>query len=261
MESFRYKCYQTLNNTFGRVDSIVECIELAIRDLLDKADKSDNFDSYIQEIASKNKIKVNTVSAESLKVRASQLHLLNVYQQFEGYLIELKKELPFEVKLDNGEDSLLKRMLAALNHQDTISHQEIEILEYYRNIRNTFMHPTIESTKYDKACERLREKLEVQTTGLEKYNAPNKYKEIMFDDFILFTKVAKDVAEKMCTVARPSNEQIAEMLKQTKYYSRLNKYKKNQKRYAKALETLCRCEYSINKEDSKQLLAILWALA
>jgi hypothetical protein len=36
--------------------------------------------------------------------------------QFEAYLVDLKIEIPFDINLGGGDESLLKRMLSALNH-------------------------------------------------------------------------------------------------------------------------------------------------
>ena len=262
MKSFRYKCYQSLYTTFGRVDSIVECIELSIRDFLNRSEDHSNFDKYIEERAEQNNIRVNTVNVEHLKVRSSQLHILNVFQQFEGYLIDLKKEIPFKIKLDEGNDSLFKRMLKALDDSEgLISQIEIDIVEYYRNIRNIFMHQEIESGKYDKKAERIRMIIQNKNDELKKYSAPNKYEELQFDDFILFTKISKDIAAKLCVVGCPSAKEIANFIRASKYYSRLNKYRNNKDRFERAAETLCRCEYSLDKTDSKEVVNELWALA
>jgi hypothetical protein len=223
---------------------------------------SGDFNGYVEKRANENNIKVNTVSVEHLKTRSSQLHILSVYQQFEGYLIDLKKEIPFSLDLDNGNESLLKRMLKALNDSDKVVSQiEIDILEYYKNIRNVFMHPDIDDTKYDQISERIKNSVSGSYQALNRYEAPNKYNELNFDDFILFTKVAKDVAEKLCIVACPSAIEIAELIRKTDSYRGLNKYRNNRVRFGTAAETLCRCEYSINKEDSKDIVDNLWALA
>lgn len=255
MTSFRYKCFQNLLETFGAVDAIVECIELSVRELLRQAEKHDDFDAYISKKASINNINVNTVCAKSLKSRACQLHILNVHQQFELYLDNFKKENPQISALpDNNKESTLKRTLKAVgNDSGLISQLEIDIMEYYKNIRNVFMHPEINKNKHDSSAYTIKNKLK-SDKNLKKYSAPNPYVSLEFDDFILFTKVAKDIAEKLCILGVPSIENIAAMVQLSIHFKKLRKFKNNQKRLENSLATLCRCEYSISRTDAEEIV-------
>jgi hypothetical protein len=45
-----------------------------------------------------------------------------------------------------------------------------------------------------------------------KLNAPNVYSAVEFDDFILFTRVVKQLAQGLCQSARPTDEEIVKMI-------------------------------------------------
>lgn len=46
-------------------------------------------------------------------------------------------------------------------------------------------------------------------------SAPNEYIAIGFDDFVLFARVTKKIALRLCSVARPTDQQIMNMLDET----------------------------------------------
>lgn len=256
MSTFKFKCYQSLLDSFGKVDAIVECIELAIRDFEKSAKLSDNYKEYILQKSNEHNVKVNDVQFRELRIRSAQLHILNVYQQFEDYLESFRDEHPDSKDWKYPKDSkgLFLDILCNLNgDKSIISKAELDIIDYYRLMRNIFMHPEISSTKYDSKANKIIPLIKEDET-LSKLNAPNVYLELDFDDFILFTRAVKKVAHKLCIVGRPSNEQIADTIKKRVNFK---KYKDNSKRMKNALLTLCRCEYSMNEKEATEIVNIL----
>lgn len=256
--TFRYKCYLTNRKIFGEIDAIVECVELSVREFSRQVQKADDPEGYIVDMARQNGVRVNTVKFPDLHQRTSCLHILNVYQQFDVFLNEFKREASgISLSSEQGNESLFMQILGCLDNVDgLVSELEIEILEYYREIRNIFMHGDVRPDK----AERRRKKMAGidQSDGiLEKYDAPNCYENIQFDDFVLFTKVAKDVEKKLCILARPSNDQIAELLRETRGYRSAQKLKTNPERMRRALIQLCATEYALSKGEADEIVRIL----
>lgn len=255
---FKYKCYQDLLLTFGRVDAIVECIELSVKMFIHEMEKHDDFEKFIIKKSKKHGIHVDTVDVEEFKLRASQLHIINVYQQFEGFLHDLLSESSFPLPPKDEDKSLFMNLLHELkkkNRNIPIKQIEVDIVEYYRYVRNSFMHPKIERGKYDSRAKKIRKKVS-KNSDYKKFKAPNVYGSISFHDFILFTKVAKDIAGKLCVLISPSDAKIADLVKKTPGFKRLNRFKNNKNdisRYRKALVNFCISEYNMSNVSSAKV--------
>ncbi len=68
-------------------------------------------------------------------------------------------------------------------------------------------------------AEELRSRVH-ESAGYERLLAPNEYAAIGFDDFVLFTRVTKQIGLRLCRVARPTDQEIAEMLSATEDHRR-----------------------------------------
>ena len=72
---------------------------------------------------------------------------------------------------------------------------EIEVADYYRQVRNGFAHTGAEGG-VRRNVDALRKLVEQQGDSFSRLAAPNLYPGIEFDDFILFTRVVKQLALK-----------------------------------------------------------------
>jgi hypothetical protein len=125
---------------------------------------------------------------------------------------ELRGEL---IQRSDGE-SLLKSTLTSLiggydKGVKAVGRFEVDVAEYYRLVRNGFAHAGAEGAAR-KDVDALRKLVEKQGDSFSRLNAPNLYSEIEFDDFILFTRVVKQLANKLCQAARPTNPDIVQMV-------------------------------------------------
>lgn len=93
-EGFTYPCYRDLKSNLGRLDSIVECNELAVRRLIRAVSCSKQSDVYINKISKKYEIKVNTVEIPSMQTHVAQLYGVTVYQQIEEFFEKCRQEHP-----------------------------------------------------------------------------------------------------------------------------------------------------------------------
>lgn len=229
---FRLVCRNKFYNNLGQFDAICEFTEVAVRDFVSNNKHDHNFNIYLDEKASQHNIKVNSVKQSFYKNRIAQSYILSVYQAFELYLREFKVEQSNlynkSWKLSDSSDSLLFKIIDEVSSievaKKTIGEFRIGIYEYYRVIRNKYSHEIIKDTKIKKAYNEI---LKFKTEILLNYpnlNAPNTFNTICFDDFILFSRVVKDIADGLCELITPdSKELFIEYYKRNKKFNKFNK--------------------------------------
>ncbi len=121
---------------------------------------------------------------------------------------------------------------------------EYDVIEYYRFIRNNFIHALgKESNKFESQI-----KQKIKTTKYNLLSAPNKFNEMKFDDFILFTRAIKKLAKLFNHHYKLTNSQIIESIKQN-HKSKLNKFSNNYKRKRNLIKQLLKIDYNIFDEN------------
>lgn len=277
--NFIFQAYRILKKALGRFDAVVECNELAIREFLSIAENSENPSGYLEQISRKHNIAVNDIELDLWQVRAAHFYILSVYQQFEEFLENFRIEHPASEswdyrktqKEDHKQETLFMSILRNIGTKDHIENKRIigayriDIYEYYRLVRNRFMHTEIKDKKlYNKLVEikkdyasLIKEKYKVET-------APNDYEKISFDDFILFTRVVKDIVLQLCHIAKPSDKEIAEMIivmdqmgDDNIKLKNLKKFKNNLDRLNNALLTLLHNLYNLDRKEAQPIVEII----
>lgn len=262
---FRYKSYYNLKNNLGRFDILIEVNEISLREFITNAVSSENPINYVKSLSEKHSIKVDTVDFEELQLRISQLYILSIFQQFEEFLENYRDEHPGRNEWEYIKDKTLFdniliniagsfqegiKLLGSLNY---------ELFDYYRLVRNKFLHTEIDTKKIDNKAQLLFPKTQ---TNLDycKLNAPSIYNELSFDDFILFSRVCKKIAEKFCDIGKPTESEMIDIIKHIYH----KKYKKelitvlaksnNKKRLLNSLKTILRIEHGLTPVEAEKSL-------
>ena len=89
-----------------------------------------------------------------------------------------------------------------------IGEPNIELFDYYRIIRNKYVHEHISQEKIEKAYKEITKQKTNLSSLYPKLNAPNKFTKISFDDFIIFTRAVKTISKGLCKLIKPKSEQI-----------------------------------------------------
>ncbi|SDN74002.1 hypothetical protein SAMN05518871_107101 [Psychrobacillus sp. OK028] len=146
-------------------------------------------------------------------------YIVTVYQSAELFLQDYKDE---HCKL-SGENwtyntDMGGRLSQAIRNTDSSYKYEndlcYKLFEYYRYIRISITHPDVK-----KDLDTLHKGLIESESEIKmkfKITAPNKKDDLCFDDFILFTKVVKEIGKLLCELAEPTPVEIIQFVAKKK---------------------------------------------
>lgn len=266
---FRFLSARNLQMNLGRIDATVECTELAVREFISNSMADDSPETYIEGLSERHGIRVNSVDFNLLKVRVSQLYIISVYEQAEGFLEDFRAEHPRSLMWKYEEnDDLFKRVLKNVGSdfnqaKQAVGTLEVNLFDYYRKVRNRFVHPEIDESKNDNKVPELKTQVKLNP-NYQKLNAPNVYEKICFDDFILFTRILKHISKSLCIASKPNDKEISDAAKKllesgksTLKLQKLKGLKNNPKRARNSVESFLRELYGLNREESAPIIEIL----
>ena len=264
MSSFQFNSSLKLRKTLGRFDAVVEIIELAIRELKSKIGRTDNFANCLNHLCSEHGIQVNQFDREGVSNRAGHFYIVSVYQQFESYTDSLRQEFPGEWDSRNHGESLTDWFFRVLPFSSKELNADIPnepsklrqtIIEHYRIVRNIFAHGVEESKLED--THTLLQEQEVEIKRLYSTAAPSLYRQINFEDFVLFTKTAKDLAARINVLVEPTPEDVVESLfwldenpDSEVFLSRMKRFSNNESRLKKSLRELLKSQFGLIASDA-----------
>ena len=278
LSMYKFHSYVKLKERLGLFDAIVECNELAIRELLFNIENSTSKNEYIKELSLRHKIKVDTFNTQALTSRIRQFYILSAYQQADQFLDEFRQEhkstcLSQWGDKNTGEADLdyVLRTLAenVTKGKKLIGEENYAAYQYYRKIRNRFAHSENDDESVDKDLPKVVEFSEFYKTRYSLSNVPNIYKNISFDDFLLATSVIKNIAQTFCYIFKPSNDLIAKKIKiqiaeekasgkKTLEFKEINKVKNKPDRYLNAVNQYLRTHFGIFSHfDTQEIIEFL----
>jgi hypothetical protein len=266
--TFRFIAYHDLKRTLGQINAVVETAELAMRSFTSQARLAPSTDVFVRQMSKTHGVKVDTLDLPASTRQMNHFYIVSVHQHFESFLKGFKKEYPQNTWLDSDDNSLLKNVLSSFaprNYNEmieSIGRLELDIVDYYRNVRNAVAHGdnknSVQSTL------KLRSRVQDPTTVYTRLSAPNPFAQTDFDDFILFTRAVKHVALALCSVARPTDRQIAGMILLGDPAGRpgidleaLEKKKRNPGTFRSALGTLLRIRYGLDRREAQPIIELL----
>jgi len=251
---FRSPAYRALIKTLGESDAVVEWIEVGVREL--QHIKIYKGFSAVNELAKMHEVCVNLIDFKDLRSRCARLQILAVYQQIEYFLEAFRKTHPRKVDYSAQSDGdRLSRTLSAFKITSReVGQLEVDIFQYYRLARNLIMHdPEGDQRKtHERKCKDLQ--TQVQQSSYQTLSAPNVIEELCFDDFVLFTRVGKQLASNLCQVTNPTDNELVEYaLNDTTLIKKIKSLSNNRKRCINLAACFLREKFSVSDERSKTL--------
>ena len=178
-------------NELGYVNATNQYIELSVK--MTEKDYKAIIESDLQRLAKKVNLNVS-ILAEDYMCRISKSYIVNVNSCFENFLKSFK-HLPgsptniTKIAKTNEDDWLKWTLNVAFSNVEKDLNNDIVICEYYRLIRNCIVHNGASTAA-------LKNKYAlIKTTNNSKLNAPNSLDALTFDDQVLFSRAAYNVAK------------------------------------------------------------------
>lgn len=255
---FRFQAYVTLKRRLGEYDAIVEFTELAVRDLLNRDE--------LAVASSKHGIRVdsNQIFRDSLFVsRRTQFYILSVYQQAELFIDELLEDLPQgrEWKESSNtarrdDEAQLTWLLRAMKTSGLNDFSDgfavlVSLFDYYRLVRNAFMHEGQETRALSEKYRKLGE-VASNIADME-LSFPKKYDQLDFNDFLSFTRVVKSIAIELCKCLKPDLPILIKHCFSRSHYG-LKQYLGNDERFARACITLLQRRFNLTVGEIQYLI-------
>lgn len=260
--AFRLNCVSELYKNLGRFDAIGEFTEVAIRDFIHQANKSSNFDNFLQEKSNQHNICVNTIDQSVYRARISHSYILSVYQTAELFIHQFRDEhidlYNNTWTLDDTKDNLLIKTIRKISAVSPatahIGVHRLSIFNYYRVVRNKYSHDRISEIRVDQEFQNINQfRTQIQTDypGLL---APNNFDNISFDDFILFSRTIKDIAFRLNDLITPKNEQLKDYYIRKEFFKELNE---NPLRKTNALKGHMLSNFGIENDQANIIINLL----
>lgn len=261
--AFRLNCLIEFNKRLGEFDAIVEFTELSVRHFISSAEEKGDFKKYLTDQASKHHIIVNDVNQLIYRSRISQSYIISVYQSTELFLNNFIREhnelKEHNISKDFNKVDLLtgitRQLTKNYNSKSKIESFQFEVFDYYRLVRNKYSHPDLDHRDLDKKHNDLL-KFADEIKGLNpKLNAPNKFDDMSFDDFLLFTSIVKNIAYDLVQLIKPTDDELKN------YYLSKNKFTKlndNLDRKNNALMGDMLSTFGIEGDQAKKIIDLLY---
>lgn len=203
-EAYRPRSLKSLKVSLGEIDAALEWIEVGIRRLERFHRKGRN--AALQRAADIEGVRVTEFDRQHIRRSWAELQVVAVQSHVEAFLVGLLRERGQNKSgIEDGE-SLLNYVARTLKVVLTNDAKVCAgILEYYRAIRNDAVHSGGRHTKPVRPDD-LRARL--GGTQYRHLAAPNPGDQLSFDDFVLFTRAAKDFAESLVGAIAPDDESV-----------------------------------------------------
>lgn len=259
---FRFPCYRDLKRQLGELDALSECVELATRELVARAGATPDQHAYLGTQSEHHGIRVNKLDVPSIRPHLARMYILTVHQCLEDFLLRMQDEHPggrhwdMDDKADRPREDRATKIARAVRFKHTLA---FEICQHYRAIRNATMHPSARAKLLasGETATALQEQVN-RDPSLQRLDAPKGYDAVTFDDFVLFSRSAKTLAEELCKAAQPTDDEMADdVTTMTKKLA--GKLAKNPRRLAKARSGFLRTKYSLSEAEADRIVSGLLA--
>ncbi|ACB28310.1 hypothetical protein [Methylobacterium radiotolerans] len=264
---FIFKSYRQLVRSLGAVDGLGAGLTVATKEFekqISSIQPTTQQLPHALSIATAHNVSTAYIDMTSLSPHLSQLLIVATYQQTEFFLTNFRKEQKtlgrqWRDRAD-GEillDYILSCLPQGLNRNIVrIWKERYQLIEYYRHVRNGFVHATINraslANEYNKVSSLIP--YVQHHYGL---TAPNAYGSLTFDDHMLFTRLTKYIATDLCRIGAPSTGiEIVNMLFSDEYVSLISSLiqrKGDEPQLKKSLRGRLRADFNYNLKIYPQI--------
>ena len=243
--------YNKFKQDLGVSDAINEYIEVLLRQF----ENSFHDESSFQKIALGFGIRVNDVLPQVAICKIREYYIVSVFQVFEEFLNQLYsflREYGVYYEDKDPSTSMLKHIhlrLMGMRRTSETSYLYYSICDYYRFVRNLCAHAD-NINKVQNAYQKLSErKIEIDNL-FQRLVAPNEYDNIKFDDFILYSRATKKLAEMYMDNIKYDVDKVVANFD----IERFRVFRNNTKRLKKAIETALKFKFCMKQDTVKNVV-------
>lgn len=260
---FSFPSSRRLERYLGESDAILEIDELACRFFIDAAGLSGDAKAFVAECSKKFGVCVNLAEFDSWRAHLAQRHIVAVYESAERFFKEFRREHSELHRMEwTGDEDGKSRIDLALENfavrkdhaSQTVGWDLISRFEYYRLVRNWIVHDRTRTPEKETAVLRnLPEYSDANAATLGRLTAPNSPDSLNFDDFILFSRITKLIAERFCVLGKPADDSWLLTFDKTPFRSLLN----NKERWKNAVAGKLRTDFGMSSESAEWISSSL----
>jgi hypothetical protein len=254
---FMFDSYRDLVHDLGAMDGLAAAQTLASKHFIDDAAEDEDPQKFVLGLAVRYRVSTHFVDFPRVPSHLTQLLIVGTCQQAEAFLDKFRRE-QFDMgrkwRAREDHETQLKYTLDCINggfgvNKIKVHNERYELFEYYRLVRNSFVHSSIDGERIKKEFDSvsgLREMVE-EKFGLV---APNPVSDVTFDDHMLFTRITKYLATDLCRLAPPhTTEELLKFLlfqreEPTHPLVRILRRKTRQEHYLAAIRAFYRGRYN-----------------
>ena len=251
---FSFPSSRRLERYLGESDAILEIDELACRFFIDAAGLSGNAKAFVAECSKKFGVCVNLEEFDAWRAHLAQRHIVAVYESAERFFKEFRGE---HSELHRRDWTERKDGMSLIDHalenagqskaeaEEIVGADLIRRFEYYRLVRNWIVHDkTRKPEKEEDARRHLPQYSDANAVALGRLAAPNSPESLRFDDFILFSRVTKLLAERLNVLGKPTEASWISAFDMKPFKALL----KNPERLKNAVAGKLRTEFGMHSE-------------
>lgn len=253
-ESFSFPSCRNLCRYLGEADAMVELTELATRSFTAEAAAYGDVEKFVRAASERFGIRVNLSEVDSLQRYLCRHYIVTVYESAECFLHDFRREHTglYGREWTGDANNIDPLTLAMKNIAETeakaatyVGQDLISRFHYYRSVRNWVVHT--KQSNPSKPLARFSDIVSYSAENRDRFGpvaAPNKPGSLTFDDFILFSRLTKYVAERLSLLARPPDDHWINTLSSD--MKRFRRLRMNPTRMKNSIAGRLRTEYGID---------------
>lgn len=252
-----------LNNfkdVLGKYCAINQFVELSKRCFVTEHQKEIQKREAFVELATEYEVTLTNYDANSMVSEICRAYIVNVHLYFETFLKDVCQQMNKYGKNEykprvQGESylSCAVRNICGDKLADNMK-PLYELCEYYRLIRNTSVHDLCGVDSHETEYRKLKKYNFKIETKFVRLAAPNKYEDISFDDFIMFSRSCVELAAYIFGKMSYDYEKIVLDIP-NKQVSTWKKY--SRKRQEKAVYSYIKTLYKVDEGLTEQIPRLL----
>lgn len=240
----------------GEITAYIAGVEVALLEAVEVNHEPDA--SKWEEISKRHSIHLGGVTPSSLLLSHSRMSIVSIYTAFDSYIGALRKEYSFffgkEWVQHDGDtplDALNRNCPSTGRLTSGYVRHCLEVIDYYRIIRNVVAHPREDNKSRVHDCYRkYHGPIEYVRHEMATDSAPNQLDHLAFDDVKLFARLVLSAADVVNDAFTPSDSVIAQKIPRKFQFKKLAH---DEKRRRKSIVEFLRMEYGLKPTHAENV--------